>query len=104
MPSNREIAAEMHSAVDSRFDELSKLDVAAIQALPALREQKISADGKSKLWEYHDVLDSGEHKVVLQAIRPIWFGLINSVFAVGFVLQADGQKRPLTDKERWEFE
>ena len=52
---------------------------------------------------YHDIIASGEHRIVVQVIKQGWLGSYR-VHVNGFVLKSPGERRDLTDDERYEFD
>ena len=93
----------MRQVVADRIKVLQQLDVHAIKALPAQREETSLSLGKVRVIQYHDVDKTGEHMVVVQALRPRWLGLFTAIEVDGFVMTADGAKRPLAEQEKWPF-
>lgn len=86
--------------VADRVALLRALEVPSVQCLPRV----VSADlEKTKLHQYHDVLNSGEHMVVVQALEDRWFGIYTAIEVDGFVVTTDGMKRPLREEETRDF-
>lgn len=77
---------------------LTESEVAALPAVTACP----AASGET-LTLYHDNLAEGRHMVVVQAMRNRWFGLFTSTVVDGFVLERDGTRRALHEREKWDF-
>lgn len=90
-------------AVRGRVAALRQLDVAAIEGLPAQRREDLPALGKVAVVEYHDVNDEGDHRIIVQAARRRWFGIFTATAVDGFVLRKDGERRPLSEAEKWPY-
>ena len=52
---------------------------------------------------YHDIIASGEHRIVVQVIKQGWLGSYR-VHVNGFVLKSPNERRELTDDERYQFD
>ena len=89
--------------VRSRVAALQRLDMAALEGLPAQRREELPALGKVAVVEYHNVNDEGDHRIIVQAARQRWFGMFTATAVDGFVLRKDGERRPLTDPEKWPY-
>jgi len=61
-------------AVRNELEHLRKLEMSEIECLPLITESGTLPGGGS-LMVWHDVLSGDEHRVVVQGIRPILFGL-----------------------------
>lgn len=95
--------APMREVVADRLKKLQQLDLTAVKSLPAQTKEILSSLGNVTLAQYHDVTTRGEHRVVVQAVRPRWFGLFTAIEVDGFVVVPDGTRRPLAEQERWPF-
>jgi hypothetical protein len=96
-------ALELQKIVSERIADLRGYDVAAIHSLPPVLVQKVSAQGQILVNQYHDLNEAGEHRVIVQAGKRRWLGLFISTRVDGFVLAADGTKRPLKERETWPY-
>jgi hypothetical protein len=94
------MAGEMRAVVVERVNVLQLLSFEAIKALPAQRKERL---GTIQITQYHDVLGTGEHVVVVQALQQRWLGIFTAIELDGFVTATDGSKRPPTEQERWPF-
>lgn len=90
-------------AVRGRVAALRQLDTAAIELLPAQRREDLPALGKMAVVEYHDINDDGEHRIIVQAARSRWFGIFHAIAVGGFVLRKDGERRPISEPEKWPY-
>jgi hypothetical protein len=93
----------MREVVEDRLKVLGQLDFDAIKALPAQKRETAPSLGKVEVIQYHDVANTGEHLVVVQALRSRWLGLSTAIEVDGFVMAPDGTKRPLVEQEKWPF-
>lgn len=90
----------MNMAVRKELERLSVLDSFELMALPSIKEGETVVDGTAIpfiIW--HDLLPSGEHRIVVQANRRAWLGLGVYLDADGFAVTASGSLRSLTDEE-----
>jgi hypothetical protein len=97
------VTIDMREAVFERVKKLQQLDVEAVKMLPPQSQGRLPSLSGITVTEYHEVTEAGEHRVVVQAIRPRWFGISTSIEVDGFVIGGDGTKRPLADREKWPF-
>ncbi len=93
----------MRGVVADRVKALQQLDFDTIKRLPAQKKETAPSLGKVEITQYHDVVNAGEHLVVVQALRPRWLGLFTAIEVDGFVMAPDGTKRPLAEREKWPF-
>jgi hypothetical protein len=93
----------MSEVVADRVKALQQLDFDAIRALPAQKKETAPSLGKVEVIQYHDVVNAGDHLVVVQALRPRWLGLFTAIEVGGFVMAPDGTRRPLAEQEKWPF-
>jgi hypothetical protein len=94
---------DMRAIVTDRVANLRKLDVAALKALPPQSTEVLSSEEKVTLAQYHEISESGEHKIIVQITRSRWLGLSTAIEVEGFVVVADGTRRPLADQEKWDY-
>jgi len=91
----------MIANVESEYERLRSLGPIGIRELPESSEIRLAKDATIVVW--HDVLSTGEHRVVVQGMRKRFFGLMHRVFVRGFSLAADERIRQLTDSELEDF-
>jgi hypothetical protein len=89
------VGERLHAVSHKTFDELSKLPEMSSEEL-VFRSRKVTVS----VW--HDVLRSGDHRIVVQAYRRGWLG-IGRTYAEGFVVNSREEKRALAPAERWPF-
>jgi len=94
------MALDLGALFASRMSELQNCDLDAVRRMPDFKTDRY---GKVSVTVYHDVLESGEHMVVVQLVQEFWFGIHKAVTVDGFVVAADGTKRRLTERETWPF-
>lgn len=93
----------MRELVADRIEALQRLDLASIKSLPARTREVLSTRSKIAVIRHHDVTETGDHRVVVQAVRQRWLGLFTAIEVDGFVAAPDGTRRPLAEKEKWPF-
>ena len=101
--SKRHMDIAMRAVVAHRLKELQQLDPDAIKALPAQIKETEPSLGKVEIIQHHEVVKTGEHYVVIQALRQRWLGLFRAIEVDGFVMTLAGTRRPLTEQEKWPF-
>lgn len=94
---------QLRQFVVDRMEKLQQLDMSAVHSLPKWTSEELPPDKKTEVIQYHDVLESGEHMVVVQVLRNRWFGLSTATEVDGFVMSTDGTKRPLKEEETWPY-
>lgn len=88
--------------VSDRIEKLRMLGFDEVRLLPKVTTELLLS-GKIKVAQYHDELDSGEHLVVVQALRDRLTGLTTEIKIDGFVMEAGGSRRALREEETWPF-
>src|SRR6185312_5419504 len=71
----RDMNRALRGVVADRVKALQQLDFGAIKALPGQSKESVPSLGKIAIIRYHEVAKTGEHLVVVQALRQRWFGL-----------------------------
>jgi hypothetical protein len=99
----REMDMAMRGVVADRVKALQQLDLSALKALPAQMKEAVPSLGKVQIIQYHEVTNTGEHMLVVQALRQRWLGLFTAIEVDGFVIVPDGTKRALLEQEKWAF-
>lgn len=97
-------ADPLSAAVHEEVERLKALDFSQLIDLPGSTERQVLVDTKAltvTIW--HDVLPSGEHRVVAQASRSVLLGIGGAACADGFAVSAEGKLRELTDDELTSF-
>lgn len=94
---------DMRSIVTGRVAKLQELDAVALRSLPAHSKETVPSNRKIVVSQYHEVTETGEHRIVVQVIQDRWLGLSTAIEVDGFVLEADGTRRPLTETEKWPY-
>jgi hypothetical protein len=96
-------ASTLANLVEQRLGDLRNKSIADLLVLPECTEDAVKIDGKDvKLSTFHEIVD-GKHRVVLQAIRERWGGMMAKVIARGFEIEGDKQLRALTAEELYNF-
>jgi hypothetical protein len=90
------VAARLNAVLTKSIDE--------VRRLPDCAEEEVALNGrKIKLTTYHETLESDRHRLIVQAIRPRWGGLINAVIARGYELSGTGNSRKLAAEELYDY-
>lgn len=92
----------MIALVESKRKWLEGLAPSDLVRLPEFQTEEIILGTKIiKLTVWHDVLETEEHRFVVQAVDDS--GAVGYVTADGFAQRSNGIKRPLTSEELTEF-
>lgn len=87
------------AAVSERLSSLSAKPFEDLAALPKVSSEDIVFAGKkATLSVWHDALPSGEHLIAVQVYKP-WMLGIGRMYVDGFVINAQNQRRSLTQDE-----
>ncbi len=93
-------ADPLNAAVLEEIERLKALDFSHLVDLPSSTELQVAVDLHTvAVVVWHDVLPSGEHRIVAQANRRTWLGFGVYLSATGFAMSGDGALRALTDEE-----
>ncbi len=92
------------AAVSERLNSLSAKQFHDLAALPrGSSEDLVIAGKKITLSVWHDALPSGEHLIAVQAYKPESLLHMGWMCVDGFVIDAQNQRRPLTQEEKAPF-
>jgi hypothetical protein len=88
-----------------RLAELSAKSFDDLIVVPNQSEQEEIFREEYKLIAtvYHDKLESGEHRFVVQVGKPGWLAMTWRLCANAFVINNRNERRALVDEELWEF-
>lgn len=97
------LLAVLSAVASEQLAELSAKPFDELVVLPHQSSEEVIRDGNNltvSVW--HDLLDSGEHRIVVQVGKP---GMLASwrFHADGFVIMNKSERRALTDDERSPF-
>lgn len=92
----------MEDAIAKRISELRELTQEELWQLPQTTELTL-ANERIKLTTYHDILEGGVHRFVVQGIRERWLGIMAMVRASGFEVKDDGNQRLLSPEDLYDF-
>lgn len=102
--SSRRSAEALHAIVDEEVARLQTLQLTNLISLPPMSQNQIVRGGRQfTLAMWHDVLPSGEHRIVAQATFLRLFGIFSRVVSKGIAVSAEGATRELTWIELSEF-
>ena len=94
----------MEELVDARLNALLAKSIDEVRKLPNCTEEEVALDGKKiKLTTYHETLEGDKHRLIVQAIRPRWGGLINAAVARGYELSGTGNPCKLAAEELYDY-
>jgi len=94
----------METLIDSRVDSLKDQQHIDLRVLPNCVTETLLVDGKdTKLTTYHNILESGIHRFVIQGIQQRWGGITAKVIAKGFDLDIHGTYRTLPPEELYDY-
>ncbi len=97
-------ADPLNAVVREEIERLKAHDLSRLAAMPPSSERHIAIDaGTITVTVWHDVLPSGEHRVVAQASRPVLLGLGAKAYADGFAIASGERMRSLSDEELTSF-
>jgi len=92
------------AAVSERLNSLSAKQFEDLAALPKKSSEDLVIAGKKiTLSVWHDALPSGEHLIAVQAYKPESLLHMGWMCVDGFVINAQSQRRLLTQEERAPF-
>ena len=94
----------MEELIEARLNAALAKSIDEIRRLPVCAEEEVALDGKKiKLTTYHETLEGDKHRLIVQAIRPRWGGLINAAIAEGYELSDTGSPRKLRVEELYDY-
>lgn len=94
----------MQAIVREKIDRLKQLNDDVLRALPEYSEDIAEIDGKKTIvGTYHEVIADGAHKIVVQAVQHRWLGITSRIKVDGFVIDADGIRRSVSEEELWDY-
>ena len=94
----------MNVAVNKEIERLRSLSLSDLTVLPPIKECEVVIDGTVIpfiIW--HDQLPNGDHRIVVQANRKKWLGIVTYFIANGFAVTTSDSLRSLTDEELCSF-
>ena len=96
--------ADLTATVRKKLEALSAMSVNELAALPKVSEEEIHLEGKKHvICTWHDVLDHGEHRIVVQVFERGVLSVKNKRVE-GFVVSAKDEKRPLSSTDLAAFD
>jgi hypothetical protein len=92
--------------VSERVRRLRAMAASELRKLPdKLEEDNIVIDGRPHtVITWHDEIETGHHRIVVAAYRKAVGGIATTIYAEGFVVTLDDNKRNLTDVELAPFQ
>ena len=100
---NPSVIQVMSRAVADRLKITSEKPFDEIEKLPDHISEELTLSGiKLIVTVWHDTLDTGEHRLVVQAYKPRILG-IGRMHTDGFITNSQGSMRELTSEERAPF-
>jgi hypothetical protein len=90
---------EQSSVVNRRVQELTTKSFNELAALPSLASEDLVLNNKKHtLSVWHDTLESGEHRIVVQLYKHGILG-VGRMLADGFVIDSTNHRRSLSQDE-----
>lgn len=100
---NIRIKEMINSIIKERLSALSLQAFEDLIQLPSQSSEDIVLHGKKiTLSVWHDVLESQDHRIVVQVYKG-WIFSIGRMYVDGFVVNSRNEKRALTLEERYPF-
>lgn len=94
----------MEELIEQRLNALLSEPFDNLRLLPKSREEDLVLEGKKiKVTTFHEGLEAGKHRVVIQAIRERLGGITAKVVASGYEISGLGDRRKLTAEELYEY-
>jgi hypothetical protein len=94
----------MEELVDERLQAILAQPFETLATVPECVEEQLSVNGKPvKLTTYHQVLEMGAHRLIVQAIRERWGGVTAKVVARGYEVSAGRGHRKLSEEELYDY-
>ncbi len=97
----RHLSAEQSAAVNERLAVLTAMSFDDLAALPSLVSEDIVLSlKKHTISVWHDILESGDHRLVVQLYQHGIWG-VGQMYAEGFIVNRRDERRALAQEE-WE--
>lgn len=94
----------MEELIEQRLNAMLTEPLDRVRSLPECVEEEVTFEGKKiKVTTYHESLEGGKHRVIVQAIRERWGGITAKVIASGYELSDKGRPRKLSAEELYEY-
>lgn len=101
---HHQLADPLNAAVRDEVERLKALALSRLASLPPSAERKLTVDDNVIiLTTWHDLLPSGEHRIVAPAGQKAMLGLAAYLCADGFAISEAGAVRSLSDEELTPF-
>jgi len=94
----------MEDIVEQKLSALLTEPVEKLRLLPEFSQQEVVVDGKKiALATYHEILKNGSHRIVVQASRERWGGIVAGVAVGGYELSDTDDPRKLRADELYDY-
>jgi hypothetical protein len=94
----------MEELIEQRLNAILAEPLDKLRSLPECVEEELILDGKKiKVTTYHETLEGGKHRLIIQAIRQRWGGITAKVIATGYELSDAGNPRKLRAEELYDY-
>lgn len=94
----------MEELVEQRLNALLAESVEKLRLLPEFSQQEVMLDGKKiALATYHEILKNGNHRIVVQASRERWGGIVAGVAVGGYEFSDTAGPRKLRADELYDY-
>jgi hypothetical protein len=94
----------LEAIIEERIESLRGRAFTDLVSLPECTTEIVNVDDKDvKVTTFHEILEDGKHRIVVQGIRERWAGITAKVLAMGFEFVKDGVRRTLTPEDLYDF-
>lgn len=94
----------MEEFIELRLEAILVLPPDTLHSIPKCVEEEVVFDGKkTKVTTYHETLEDGKHRVIIQTIQARWGGMTAKVIASGYELSDTGIPRKLRADELYDY-
>ena len=90
--------------VEQHLVELRSKPITDLLVLPKLTEETAKVQEREvRLSTYHETVETGSHRFIVQGTQERWGGITAKVVAQGFEIASDRSLRTLSQEELYEF-
>ena len=94
----------MEEFIEQRLNAMLAEPLDRLCSLPGCLEEEVVLDEKkTKVTTYHETLEGGKHRFIIQVIRERWGGIAAKVIAGGYELSDAGSPRKLRADELYDY-
>jgi hypothetical protein len=94
----------MEELIEQRLNAMLAEPLDRLRSLPGCVEEEVVLDEKkTKVTTYHETLEGGKHRLIIQAIRERWGGIAAKVIAGGYEFSDAASPRKLRADELYDY-